>query len=193
MLKTQTGGGIVGCSTAYFLTRHAYYNSKIHSIVILEASRIASGSSGKAGGFIAEWATPKCLAPLSFKVHTELAKEHGGDKIWGHRNVYAAEIKLRGRSLSEGETSSFVKADATPQTDHYPSALDWLLPESVKAYTEIGTPRNSGQVNPFMLTTTLAKLAEEKGARIVIGSATTINCKDSKDGIESVTYIQNGT
>ena len=61
------GGGITGCSTAYFLTRHAYYDPKIHSIVILEASKIAGGSSGKAGGLLAEWATPKCLAPLSFK------------------------------------------------------------------------------------------------------------------------------
>lgn len=80
-LPLDIGGGVVGCSAAYFLTRHAYYNPKIHSIVILEASDIAGESSGKAGGLLAEWATPKCLAPLSFKTHAELAKEHGGDKI----------------------------------------------------------------------------------------------------------------
>ena len=89
------GGGVIGCSTAYFLTRHRLYNSKIHSVVILEATKIAGGSSGKAGGLLAESATPKCLAPLSFKTHLELAKKHGGDKIWGHRSVYYADVALQ--------------------------------------------------------------------------------------------------
>ena len=91
------GGGVIGCSTAYFLTRHAYFNLKIHSIVILEASKIAGGSSGKAGGLLADWATPKYLAPLSFKTHAELAQKHDGDKLWGHRKVHCADVDLQGK------------------------------------------------------------------------------------------------
>jgi glycine/D-amino acid oxidase-like deaminating enzyme len=179
----------VGCSTAYFLTRHALYNPKIYSVVLLEASRIASGAYGKGGGFIADWATPRCLAPLSFRLHTELAKEHAGDKIWGHRFVYAAEVKLQGQNLGDDKSNS---SSVSSQTRSYPSALDWLLPENVKEYKEIGTPKNSGQINPFMFSTTLAQLAEEKGAKIVIGSATAVNYNDSDGGVESVTYVHNG-
>lgn len=187
------GGGVVGCSTAYFLTRHAYFNPKIHSIVILEASKIASGSSGKAGGLLADWATPKCLAPLSFKTHAELAKKHDGDKIWGHRKVYCADVVLRAQELDEKLASaSGAEGKSIEQLAIVPSELDWLFHSSVKSYKESGTPRNSGQVNPYMFTKTLAELAEEKGAKIVIGSATAITYKENIQSVESVQYYQNG-
>lgn len=188
------GGGIIGCSTAYFLTRHAYYSPKIHSIIILEASKIAGGSSGKAGGLLAEWATPKCLAPLSFKTHAALAKEHSGDKIWGHRSVYCADVELQAQDFGHKVgAANEAKNDATAQSFKVPSELDWLLPGSVKSYKELGTPSNSGQVNPYMMTKTLAELAEDHGAKIIIGSATAINYAENNQSIVSVQYSQNGT
>ena len=179
------GGGIVGCSTAYYLTRHAMYNPRVDSIVVLEASRIAGGASGKGGGFIADWATPKSLAPLSFNLHNQLAKEHNGSKVWGYRNVYAAEIKLQARNLPDKKLNI---GDSSHLNVKFPSALDWLLPGSVQKYDEIGTPSNSGQVNPLMFTTTLAQLAEGNGAKIIIGSASQINYEG--DAVSSVTYIR---
>ncbi|KAI0106460.1 hypothetical protein GGR51DRAFT_517785 [Nemania sp. FL0031] len=88
------GGGIVGVSSAYFLTKHPLYNASIHSITLLEASSTAIGSYVKGGGFIASWATPKCIAPLSFKPHESLAREHCGGKAWGFRSVYT--VRSRG-------------------------------------------------------------------------------------------------
>ena len=79
------GGGIQGCTTAYFLTRHPKYDRTKHSITLLEATSIAAGASGKAGGLLALWAYPSSLVPLSFRLHAELAKEHGGDHRWGYR------------------------------------------------------------------------------------------------------------
>lgn len=189
------GGGVIGCSTAYFLTRHGLYNPKIHSVVILEASKIAGGSSGKAGGLLAEWATPKCLAPLSFKTHGELAKKHGGDKIWGHRSVYCADVALQAQDLNNEAAIATAVEDGHEEssTTKVPSDLDWLLPGSVKSYTEAGNPNNSGQVNPLAFTETLAQLAKEKGAEVIIGSATAINFRDKNSGISSVSYTQNGT
>jgi len=43
------GGGIIGCTTAYFLTRHPSFDPAKHTITLLEASKIAGGASGKAG------------------------------------------------------------------------------------------------------------------------------------------------
>ena len=178
------GGGVIGCSTAYFLTRHRLYDPHIHSITILEATEIAGGSSGKAGGFIASWATPKCLAPLSFQLHSELAKEHGGDTRWGHRRVYAADVELRAQDLDEAPPSE------TPEDANagHPKALDWLAPGALQSYHEVGTPADSGQVHPYLFTTALAALAQERGAQLLIGSATAINPAAHDNGVESVAY-----
>ena len=165
----------------------------MHSIIILEASKIAGGSSGKAGGLLADWATPKCLAPLSFKTHAELAKKHGGDKIWGHRLVYCADIVLQAQELGEKLPSpSDAEAKSQAQPPNTPSDLDWLLPGSIKSYKESGTSINSGQVNPYLFTKTLAEFAEERGAKVVIGSATAINYTANAQSIDSVQYSQNG-
>ncbi|KAL8882049.1 MAG: hypothetical protein Q9198_000879 [Flavoplaca austrocitrina] len=188
------GGGVIGCSTAYFLTRHALYNPKIHSVVILEASRVAGGSSGKAGGLLAKWATPKCLAPLSFELHRQLAKKHRGDRVWGHRNVYCADVALQAQDLDNGAAvTSGVEEHEVSSMTKVPSDLDWLLPGSVKSYAEAGSPNNSAQVNPLAFTETLAQLAKEIGAEVIIGSATAINYRDKHSGISSVSYTQNGT
>jgi predicted NAD/FAD-binding protein len=44
------GGGIIGATSAYFLTHHPSYNPEKHKIILLEATKIAGGASGKAGG-----------------------------------------------------------------------------------------------------------------------------------------------
>lgn len=43
-------------------------------IVLLEANLKLGGSLGKAGNLLAKWATPECLAPLSFRAHAEMAE-----------------------------------------------------------------------------------------------------------------------
>ncbi|KFY75274.1 hypothetical protein V499_04735 [Pseudogymnoascus sp. VKM F-103] len=139
------GGSIVGTSTAYYLSHHPLYDSKVHSVTVLEANNIAEGSSGKGGG-----------------LHNDLAKEHGGDKIWGHRNVFAADVKLL-RQILKATDSPELKGNGDA-----PSSLDWLLPGSTQQYGEIGVPGNSGQVNPYMFTKTLAKLAESKGVIVIV-------------------------
>lgn len=61
------GGGIIGCTTAYYITRHPSFSSP-STVTILEASAhgAAQGASGKAGGLVAKWACPKDLVDVSF-------------------------------------------------------------------------------------------------------------------------------
>jgi len=51
------GGGIIGCSTAYYLSRHPSFSPSSSSIKVVEASKDgpAQGASGKAGGLVAKW------------------------------------------------------------------------------------------------------------------------------------------
>ncbi|PGH04971.1 hypothetical protein AJ79_06928 [Helicocarpus griseus UAMH5409] len=181
------GGGVLGISTAYYLSRHPLYDPTSHSITVFEANNFAGGASGKAGGFIASWATPKCLAPLSYELHSDLAKDHNGTEVWGYRNVFAAEVKLVGQNLPSNTPS---KSSSVGQA---PESLDWLLPRSIREYEEIGHPSNSGQVNPFMFTTTLAKLAESKGVSFRLGtSVTKIHVNEERSAVESVDFTKDG-
>src|SRR2546421_7757181 len=90
------GGGIIGCTTAYYLTRHPRFNPSFHSVTLVEATKIANGASGKAGGLLASWAYPSNIAGLSFDLHDQLAKEHNGVELWGYRRVQCGQLTAMG-------------------------------------------------------------------------------------------------
>ncbi|KAK8111182.1 FAD dependent oxidoreductase [Apiospora kogelbergensis] len=86
------GGGIVGCTTAYYLSRHPSFNPAFHRITLLEANSIAAGASGKAGGLLGLWAYPQCIVPLSYQLHADLAAAHRGAERWGYRTVGCGQV-----------------------------------------------------------------------------------------------------
>lgn len=208
-----TGGGIIGSTTAYYLTRHPSYNPDIHSIHLIEATGIASGASGKAGGLLALWAYPSAIVPLSFRLHKELAKEHDGEKRWGYRGVSCGQLSIKGRRIGEAAAEGKgVPVEVNPVHDEakerislqkrskesyralkaagVPEDLDWVVDSNIESYDSMGTPENTAQVHPYQFTTSMADLAQEKGAKIILGSVTSINYKsnDPNQGVDSVTY-----
>lgn len=211
------GGGIIGSTTAYYLTHHPKYDPNLHSIHLIEGTKIAAGASGKAGGLLALWAYPSCLVPLSFKLHAELAEEHSGAERWGYRRVGCGQLSARGRVVmakpsgiggvkgTEEETvglhSSGGKVEGnvslqkrTPESlknlkrAGLPEDLDWFADECVQAYDAMGTPENTAQVHPYQFTTSMADLAQEKGVKITIGTVTEIKSSSSR---HSVSYTLN--
>ncbi|KAI0004013.1 FAD dependent oxidoreductase [Xylariaceae sp. FL0662B] len=112
------GGGVIGTTTAYYLTRHSSFIPSIHHITILEATSIAAAASGKAGGLLALWAYPTCLVPLSYRLHAELAGEHGGADRWGYRQLgcgqLAASIKKNSKSSKLANSSGKIKKESSP-------------------------------------------------------------------------------
>ena len=199
---TFPGGGIIGCTTAYFLTRHPSYDREKHKITILEASKIAGGASGKAGGLLALWgrlddprlslltlpAYPKSIVPLSFWLHSELAQEHDGAERWGYRRINCGQLTAKARKNVSTEASvSLQKRKDTGilRAAGIPADLDWFSSDSVVDYSPMGDPSNTAQVHPYQFTTSMAALAEKEGVRIVHGSAIAINRSDS---VHSVSY-----
>jgi glycine/D-amino acid oxidase-like deaminating enzyme len=78
------GTGIIGASTAYYLS-HAQTPSTIH--LVEPSPTLFASASGFAGGFIArDWFQPSvaALGALSFAEHKRLAEEHGGREKWGY-------------------------------------------------------------------------------------------------------------
>ncbi|KAF7960561.1 hypothetical protein EAE96_000240 [Botrytis aclada] len=175
------GGGIIGVSTAYWLTQHRLYDPSIHIITILEATEIAGGSSGKAGGLLASWATPSCLAPLSFKLHTELAEKHKGTLCWGYRRVHCADVAFDTR----------YNTSANESFDCF-ETLKWIDRSGIKEFSEIGKPDDTAQVHPKSLTNYLLNLAQAKGVKVIIAPATLINYSSNKKAIRSVEYREHG-
>jgi glycine/D-amino acid oxidase-like deaminating enzyme len=204
-----TGAGIIGCTTAYFLTRHPLYDPTKHHITLLEASKIAGGASGKAGGLLALWAYPRCIVPLSYQLHTDLAKEHGGAERWGYRKVHCGQVSAQGRQLQaldgskeklngagvEKQSVSLQKRTAEVvgklRATGIPTDLNWFVAENIRGYDEIGTPETTAQVHPYQFTTAMADLAQEKGVKVVLGSVTEIGQEGGK--VRSVTYTDKAT
>ncbi|KAF3770829.1 FAD dependent oxidoreductase [Cryphonectria parasitica EP155] len=110
------GGGVIGSTTAYYLTRHPNFDPSKHTITLLEATSIAAGASGRAGGLLALWAYPECLVPLSYRLHRELAEEHGGAEKWGYRRVKCGTIGavVRPADLEEARKAAQGASTDTP-------------------------------------------------------------------------------
>lgn len=173
------------------------YDPDKHKITILEAQYIASGASGKAGGLLALWAYPSNIVPLSYKLHGELAKEHNGERRWGYRTLHCGSLRAKAKarnSTAEGE--AVAKAEEwqkLPKTTKkgkaaasIPKDLDWFDTDCLKSYSEMGTPSTTAQVHPYQFTTSMADLATEAGAKVILGSATAIDY--TGDMAKSVTY-----
>ncbi|KAF1833910.1 FAD dependent oxidoreductase [Decorospora gaudefroyi] len=195
------GGGIIGSTTAYFLSHDANFNKERDTITLLEATKIAGGASGKAGGLLALWAYPSCIVPLSYKLHQELAEKHGGAERWGYRAVHCGQVdmygvlaKSKGKEDSNGNSKEdsvslqkrTQKANSLLRAAGVPKDLDWVAAEGLKSYEEMGTPLTTAQVHPYQFTTSMATLATEKGVNIIYGTATAI--EQENGAVKNVSY-----
>ncbi|RYP44589.1 hypothetical protein DL768_008962 [Monosporascus sp. mg162] len=78
------GAGIIGVSTAYYLSEHQP-GSTIH--LVEPSPELFASASGYAGGFLAkDWFSPASaeLGALSFEEHRKLAGKGGGAEKWGY-------------------------------------------------------------------------------------------------------------
>src|SRR5271167_2128053 len=94
------GGGVIGASIAYFLSRRGI------AAIVIERTGLACAASGRAGGFLAlDWCdgTPlEALARRSFALHGRLVEEIGND--WNYRSLttYGGSMGLRPHGSAHG-------------------------------------------------------------------------------------------
>ena len=209
------GGGIIGCTTAYYLTHHPYYSRSNTTVILLEASAAgpAKGASGKAGGLVAKWAYPKELVGLSFAEHVRLAEKYNGAERWGWRYVGCGSWEGRGESAQEymgsgvgagGERKSLEKTlglSGDYKTDYkkkrfdlgMPDDLDWIKADLTFAYTPMAPHGFTGQVHPFLFTTSMLELATDRGAHFITGRAQDIHVDPTTRNVTGVTYQERDT
>ena len=139
------GGGIMGCSVAYRLSKSASSSVRFDVTIIEACEDVAVGASGKAGGFLARnWCDGEPMGPLvhaSFDMHAAFAEEVGASTI-GYRRL---------DTVSAGEAS----------TSRRPPAQ--YLDGPGVSYSPIGNESNCVQVTPELLTRKLLELAQATG------------------------------
>jgi glycine/D-amino acid oxidase-like deaminating enzyme len=151
------GGGVIGASTAYFLSRRGA------DVVVVERTGVANASSGKAGAFLAlDWSRGSPLDALSrrsFALHAQLAEELDDD--WGFHRVatygaYAAP-GYGGRRGSDGGSGA--------------PGREWLS-DSVTLTSRLGSPETTAMVHPRKFTEAMIRAAQGLGAELRIGQVT---------------------
>jgi glycine/D-amino acid oxidase-like deaminating enzyme len=66
-----------------------------------------------------------------------------------------------------------------------PDDLDWFDYKSAQAYEEFADTSSTAQVHPFQFTNSMARLAEQRGARIIMGKVEHINCCNANGASEN--------
>ncbi|CAI6063885.1 unnamed protein product [Clonostachys chloroleuca] len=214
------GGGVIGVSIAYYLTRHQAYSPSRHHITLLEATSIGGGASGKAGGLLAQWAYPASLVSLSFDLHAELAAKHDGAKAWGFRTIRCGKItagdrdldKEQRRASSNGDWLSWARTmipwaplgkqrelnkdpQGTARVD-LPEDLDWFRADGISKYEDIAPRKETAQVQPYLFTSVMAKLAEKEGVKVIQEAAVEeieSVVEDGAEVVKGVRYIHKPT
>ncbi|TDL16677.1 FAD dependent oxidoreductase [Rickenella mellea] len=172
------GGGVIGCTSACYLSRHPRASST--KVTILEAGAIAGGASGKYGGLVAKWVSPKELVDVAFAEHVALAEEHGGEARWGWRILNCGWWRGRvGCPRRRGK-----KADGV----EVPEDLDWLDSGATEAYRSMAGDGETAQVHPYLFTTSMLALAQEKGVKLIKGRATSIQYTEDSQ-VSGVNYV----
>src|SRR6478672_4902063 len=177
------GGGVIGTSVAYHLTKLGYTD-----VILLEQGQLSSGTTWHAAGLVGQLRASESgtrLVQYSTKLYTELEAETGltaGYKQCGGVTVARTEdrmIQLR-RTAANAAAFELECELLTPEQalEHYPvMRVDDLV-------GAIWLPAD-GRANPTDLTLALAKGARMRGARIrertrVIGVTTTSDGDDRR-------------
>jgi glycine/D-amino acid oxidase-like deaminating enzyme len=144
------GGGVIGASIAYFLSRRGVRP------VVVERTGIACAASGKSGGFLAlDWCDGTPLAGLarrSFHLHADLATSIARD--WGYRRLttYAGHVHARARAgAARGDGHAWLSA-------------------GVHLGHRLGSPQTTAQVNPGPFAAALMAAATAQGTELRLGT-----------------------
>jgi 4-methylaminobutanoate oxidase (formaldehyde-forming) len=172
------GGGIVGCSVAYHLTKLG-----LSDVLVLEQGRLTSGTTWHAAGLVGQLRANRTMTKLSqygTDLYSRLEAETGlatGWKRCGSLSVARTpeRITLLKRSVAQATSFGVEAHFITPK-----EAGDlWPLMRTDDLQGAVWLP-GDGKANPTDLTQSLAKGARNGGAKFVEGARVT--SFDLKDG-----------
>ncbi|EER28259.1 hypothetical protein D8B26_004578 [Coccidioides posadasii str. Silveira] len=179
MSTVIVGGGIIGVSTAYYLSdpQRSPRPKEIH--IIDSSAELFASASGFAAGFIAkDWFSPEIapLGELSFNLHRQLAEDNQGAERWGYMTSSALSLQVVGKDgqktkrgddwLRRGASRAEVAVrDEAAADDGVPSPL-WLTEQRGGTIEKISNNGSVAQVDPLRLCQFLIRKCLERGVRV---------------------------
>ncbi|KAF8186400.1 FAD dependent oxidoreductase [Pholiota molesta] len=145
------GGGIIGCTTAYYLSRHPSFTSSQNTkITLIEASKHgpAQGASGK-----------QAACGSSFDEHVKLAEEHNGKDRWGWRYVGCGSWEGQG----SGEDTRLPGGQKPLQSHRTKRRTGGAH----RFYTPMAKHGSTAQVHPYLFTTSMFQMAKDNGVAYI--------------------------
>ncbi|MBT6612927.1 MAG: FAD-binding oxidoreductase, partial [Deltaproteobacteria bacterium] len=156
------GGGIIGCSVAYHLTKMGWTDT-----VIIEKGELTSGSTWHAAGLVGQFRNDRNLTRMlqySVSLYDELEKETGLNTGWKQTGcLHLAKTKERMYELKGGATTArsfgLEMNIITPR-----EAYDLCPIISYEDLVGAAFMPTDGQADPAGITLALAKGARNRGA-----------------------------
>ena len=161
------GGGIVGCSTAYHLTKLGWKD-----VVLLEQGQLSCGTTWHAAGLVGQLRAQESMTRLirySTKLYAELEAETGLATGW--KNCGSLSVaRTQQRMLQLKRTAAVARAYDVACEVVSPAEAGklWPLMRTDDLVGAVWLP-GDGKANPADLTQALAKGARNRGAKIVEG------------------------
>jgi glycine oxidase len=188
------GGGVIGCLTAYELSKAG------QQVTVIEVDGIASGASGTSGG----WLTPYshkldsamlAMSAKSLALHRELATvlqddtgiDHGFEDVPYLRCALteAGAVELRGWQAdraAEGTVMEWISPEDARQL------TPWLTADIVGALVS----RSEPTLDSYRLTLSAMQAAEKYGANVVSGRVAGL-VRGERDGLAAGVTLEDGS
>ncbi|KAK3941937.1 FAD dependent oxidoreductase [Diplogelasinospora grovesii] len=188
------GSGIIGVSTAYYLSDHQPASS-IH--LVESAPELFSSASGYAGGFLAkDWFRPAVapLGALSFDLHRQLAEENGGREKWGYSRTTCISYAVSAVDKASQKRGDDWLRDGTSRAETAPAVLDdssgmaptWLRRVSGDQVELISEDGTTAQVDPLQLCQFLLQECLKRGVRLHHPAAAVSVSTDVRNELSSI-------
>jgi len=154
------GGGIFGINIAYHLAKHGWTD-----LILLEKDEIASGETGHAAGLVTQFATSHTLMQFR-KYSVELYTELGLFNPVGSIRVASSEDQLKElqRSVSRAKAIGMEVDIITPA-----EAVNIMPQLSEKDLYGAIYLAQDGHLDPYLTTTSMARMVREMGVKIHTG------------------------
>ncbi|KAL8729576.1 MAG: hypothetical protein Q9166_004656 [cf. Caloplaca sp. 2 TL-2023] len=189
MATVIIGAGIIGSSTAYYLSQSDTSPSSIH--LIESSPQWFASASGYAAGFLArDWFSPASasLGRLSFDLHKKLAKEHNGYEKWGYSRSTATSLAETIGGAEEvdwlGEGTSRVKA-AKRIAENDDTRPVWLNPRHGRPDI-IDKGDGTAQVDPYELCHFLLSECKSRGVKVHQPAKATAVTRNAAGALSSI-------
>ncbi len=165
------GGGIVGCSIAYHLTKLGWSD-----VVLLEQGRLSGGTTWHAAGLVGQLRAHQNMTKLirySTELYAGLEAETGQATGWKQcGSMTIARTSERMTLLKRIAAAARTQGVACDLLSPAEAAKMWPLMENDDLVGAAWLP-GDGKANPADITQALAKGARQRGAKIIEGSRVT--------------------